>query len=821
MACQKFLLCVVYPLLFTTLASAQIATTTSLVGTVTDSTGEVIPNAKVTATEIATQTVYNTSTNANGDYSIEFIRIGSYRITVEHPGFETVTKTGINVEINQVVRTDFTLPVSTVNQSVTVQASAPVLNTDDATVAQVIPTRQVADLPLNGRDPMQLAITTPSVINGLKGTNGVPPGEDFIGAGTREIQNSMSLDGISIMNNLITTTPNRPIVDSISEVEVQTGTYSAQYGAYLGVHIDMITKSGTNDLHGSLYEYVQNQIFNARGYFLPATQPKNPLKQNQFGFELDGPILIPKLYNGKDKTFFMGSYEGLRLISQTPQVFTILTPQMFQGNFSAVSTPIKDPVTHVPYPRNVIPAAQISPIPLKLQKYYPTPNLPGLTQNYAVSTTNNNNTDETIDRIDQNLGDKTRIFFRYQRQQENLFAGASNVTQNTYSSVYMSNYAIGYTQTITPHTVNDARFGRNYFNSPSLNYFAVNHLTDAGSQLGIPGFTGDVQFNNPGIPAMSISGFQGFGNTATNWYQDDTTWQGADQFSWTHGVHTIMAGVEFRKLETGREAANAPLGVFTFTGQFSGYAPADFITGYMANDTSPGPEIRGLVAEWRDGFFVLDKWQASRKLTINYGIRYELPTVPYTVNGNATELNPQQTALVPPNPPVKGFHFIFPNHNDWAPRFGFAYRLTEKTVVRGGFGIYYNPNQTNSFTFLNTNPPFNLQQTYTSLPTTPTCSFVNPFCGSAAPTFALGPIKYPLLTNIITDNWNLPTARSNQWSLDVEREVWNGAAVDIGYLGSHMYHLDRSYYNNQPLLPGPGQIQPRRPNQLFGQIRTI
>jgi hypothetical protein len=282
-----------------------------------------------------------------------------------------------------------------------------------------------------------------------------------------------------------------------------------------------------------------------------------------------------------------------------------------------------------------------------------------------------------------------------------------------------------------------------------------------------------------------------------------------------------MGGMEFRKLETSRQATNDPQGLFSFTGQFAGYAPAEFLTGYVANDTSAGPEVRGTVAEWRDGFFVLDKWQASRKLTINFGVRYELPTVPYSVNGNASELNPQQTAVVPTNPPVKGFKFIYPNHNDWAPRFGFAYRVTEKTVVRGGFGIYYNPNQTNSFTFLTTNPPFNLIQTYTSLPTTPTCSFSVPFCGGSAPTFALGTIKYPLLTNVITDNWNLPSARANQWSLDLERQLWNGAGLDVGYLGSHMDHLDRNYYNNQPLLPGPGAIQARRPNQLFAQIRTV
>jgi hypothetical protein len=495
---------------------------------------------------------------------------------------------------------------------------------------------------------------------------------------------------------------------------------------------------------------------------------------------------------------------------------------MFQGNFSQTPIVVRDPSNgNAPFPGNIIPIPRLSAPALKLQQYYPTPNLPGLTQNFGTSPANNNNTDQTVDRIDQNLGDRIRLFFRYQRQQESLLAGASNLTQNTYSTVYMSNFVIGYTHTLSPNLVNDVRFGRNYFNTASLNYFTVNNLTSAGSQLGIPGFTGDVTYANPGIPVMSISGFQGFGNASSNWFQDDTTWQGADQLSWTHGSHNIMAGVEFRKLETGREATNDPQGLFNFTGQYSGYAPADFLLGIQANDTSAGPQVRGLVAEWRDGFFILDKWQVTRKLTLNYGLRYELPTVPYTVNGNASELNAQQTAVVPSNPPVKGFGFINTNHNDWAPRVGFAYRLTDKTVIRGGVGIYYNPNQTNSFTFLNANPPFNLLTTYTGSPTTPTLSLSNPYGGAAPPTFSLGPIQYPLLTNVTTDNFNLPTARSNQWSLAVERQVWKGGGVEVSYLGSHADHLDRSYYNNQPYLPGPGAIQPRRPNQTFGQIRTV
>ncbi len=264
-------------------------------------------------------------------------------------------------------------------------------------------------------------------------------------------------------------------------------------------------------------------------------------------------------------------------------------------------------------------------------------------------------------------------------------------------------------------------------------------------------------------------------------------------------------------MATAREATNSPRGVFNFNGTLTGYAPADFILGLPQTFSTPGPEVRGHVAEWRDGFFVLDKWQISRKLTLNYGLRYELPTVAYTVNGNATELNANQTALVGGTP---GFHFTNPNHSDWAPRLGFAYRINEKTVFRGGGGIYYNPNQTNSYTFLSNNPPFATILSCTwSVGLTPV-SVANPF--SSAGVCPAG----PSVGTIATAPWYQPTARMNQWSAGLERQLWSGGGMEVQYLGSHSYHLDRSYYNNTP-LPGPGSVNTRRPNPLFGVIRTI
>jgi hypothetical protein len=820
----RLFLGIAHAAIFAIAAHAQLATTTSLVGTVTDSSGKTIAGANVTAVETGTLDKYNGATNEQGNYTFEFVRVGVYNVTVEQTGFQKVTKTGIIVDINQTVRTDFTLPVGAVSQSVTVEAEVAAIKTDDASVSELLSTRSVAELPLNGRDPMSLATTTPGVLQGTKSSaTGTPPGQDFNGAGTREIQNEMSLDGISIMNNLITTTPVRPMVESVQEVEIQTGTYSAQYGAYLGVHINMVTKSGTNQVHGALVEFFRNQVLDARNFFtLPTpanpTAAKPPLHQNQFGVEFDGPVVIPKLYNGKDKTFFMASYEGYRLAQSATSLSTQMPAVFFTGNFAGVPASsitggvLKDPFNgNAPFTGNVIPPSRISPVVQKLQQYYPATNLSGLASNYSVPVPTTINTDQTVDRIDQNIGQTIRLYVRADYQNESVFGGNQIPTNSSTTPVSDSNYTVGYTHTLRPNLVNDLRVGRNYFSTATLNPFSVGNKTSAGTDLGIPGFNGDTIYNNPGIPDFNVTGFNGLANGSTNWYQNDSTTQVSEQLSWIHGSHNVVGGFEFRRLATGRAAVNSARGGFTFNGTLTGYAPADFILGTPSTFTTPGPEVRGRTAAWRDGFFVTDKWQVTRKFTIDYGIRYELPTVPYTINGVATELNPNQTALVGGTP---GFHFIAPNHSNWAPRLGIAYRFTEKTVFRAGAGIYYNPNQTNSYTFLNTNPPFTtiLTCSYSTGLTPP--SLANPFTPGVCP-------SAPTAGTIVTDPWHQPTPRMNQWSAGVERQLWSGGGLEVQYLGSHSYHLDRSFYNNTPLQPGPGSVNTRRPNSLFGVIRTI
>lgn len=798
-------------------AFAQLATTTALVGTVTDASGKSVPGAKVTAINRGTADMYTGVTNEQGYYNLQFVAVGVYDLKVEQPGFEVTRVTALQVEINQVVRTDVTLKVGNVVESVVVEATATAIKTDDATVSELVSTRTIAEAPLNGRDVMMLATATPGVLLGPKASpTATPPGDDFVGAGTREIQNSMALDGISIMNNLITNTPTRPMVETIAEMEVQTGTYSAQYGAYLGAHLNMITKAGTNDIHGALVEFLRNQKLDARNFFARTANP--PLRQNQFGVEFDGPVFIPKVYNGKNRTFFMGSYEGFRLVRASPSLSSAMPAAFYTGDFSSVPTSligggaIKDPFNgNTPFAGNMIPISRLNPVTQKLMQLIPNSNSAGLSSNYSVNIPNTASYNQTLDRIDQNIGEKIRLYARAHWQSWSAFTGAAVPANGTTTPTIVTNYTAGYTHTLTANLVNDFRVGRNFFNTATVNPFSVANQTSAGTSLGIPGFNGDSTFNNPGIPDFGITGFNGLSNGSSNWYQNDSTVQISEQISWNKGTHNIMAGAEFRRLATGRAAVNSARGTFTFNGSVTGYAPADFFLGTPQSFATPGPEVRGRVAEWRDGFFALDKWQATRKLTINYGIRYELPTVAYTINGVATELNPNQTALVGGTP---GFHFTFPQHKDWAPRVGIAYRITDKTVFRAGGGIYYNPNQTNSFTFLNTNPPYTtiLTCTYTvGGPQIPTLS--NPFVQGVCPTA-------PTAGLIVTDPWNQPTPRMNQWSSGLERQLGKSSGLELQYLGSHSYHLDRSYYNNTP-LPGPGPVNSRRPNPLFGPIRTI
>lgn len=851
---KKIFVCCLVLLLAPLLLRAQISNNTALVGNVSDATGGSVAGAKVTAVEQATKVKYTDTTNNQGYYSITFIKPGTYDLTVEQTGFKKITTVGVPVATDVSVRTDFNLSVGSVAEEVTVSASTPPLSTDDANLGETFATKQVDELPMNGRNALEVAALASNVTIGTK-TNyaGNPPGEDFNGAGQRETQNSITLDGVSIMNNLGNVTPARPSTDMISEVQMQSGNYPAQYGAYLGVHINLVSKAGTNDLHGSVYEYFKNTDLNAHNYIDKPTTPKAALNYNQYGFALGGPVYIPKLYNGHNKTFFFGSYEKLNQKAQSVGNSTVLTAKMRKGDFSEIlpSTIIKDPLTGLPYPGNIIPASQLSTASAAIAQQYisyvPLPNSSATVNNLSgVNFPNNLWIAQSLDRVDHNIGERVRLFARYHWQNLTYANGSVVPVNSSFGPGNSRNLAFGYSHIITPNLVNDFHLGFNKFVTSVLNYWYVNNLKDAGTKLGIPGFNFDSTTGNYGIPYVQVTGAAGMniGNNGSNWFQDDRTVDAFEQVSYTHGKHNIMAGVEFRKLTIGRAATNASLGQFFFqtggpAGTTTGYGPSDFVLGLANQSQTPLNTVKGSAAEWRDGFFVLDNWQASQKLTINYGLRFDLPTVPYSLNGYARVLNESQTALLAPSSattannfvPTPGLQFSKPTHDNWGPRLGFAYRATDKLVVRGGVGFYYNANQLNSFTLLSGNYPLAATVTYNTASPRPTdppgtnslaVTLANPTPGAGS----LAPVAgtcTPTCTYVaaITYDPNNKTQRSYQWNLSVGYELWRGAGAELQYLGSRSLHLDRSFYNNEPLTPGSGSINSRRPNQLFGSIRTL
>jgi hypothetical protein len=795
-------------LLSATSAFAQLASQTALVGTVTDSAGLAVPGATVQAVRIGTQDTYEATTNAEGYYNIQFARAGKYEITVTMQGFRPFKTTGVELANNQVTRTNAKLEVGTLTEAVSVEAKAQVLDTDRATVSQTIGERSVVELPLNGRNVWSLASTTPGVLGGLNSDIGL----SFRGAGQREIQNSLSLDGINSSANLLAATSMRPIADAVTEIQVQTGSTSAEYGAYLGVHINVVTKAGTNQLHGSVFSFMQDDSLDSRGYFENRDNPKNPRNRKQFGAQIDGPIQIPGVYDGRNKTFFMVAYEGVRAESITSPFGSVPTALMRQGNFSEITTPIRNPATGQPFPGNIIPRERLSPVSLDLLQYYPAPTRAGTANNLQAPSVGSDNVDQVLARVDQNLGNKARLSLRYNWHDsytQNPFNAAIPITAVTQPRVN-KNWLLGYTHTISPNLHNDFRIGYHRVAFDTLNQFEVTGQTDAGASLGIPGFDGDIRYSNPGIPSINISNFSGLGAGGTNWYQFDTTYQVSDVIAYTRGSHNLRAGFDLRRLATGRRAANDARGLFSFTGDISGYSVADFMLGLPRTVIPPTDQIQGHVGGWRNGFFVNDVWQPTRKLTLSLGLRYELNTPVQTYEGLASMLAEDQETIIPSTFPSPGFEFHEPNYGDIAPRLGATYRLNEKTVLRAGFGIYYNPNQMNSFTFLTNNPPLAAVTTYTSDPANPTLSFERP-------TGVVGPAGRP---DMISPTRKLPNARKDQWSFDIQRELGSGFGLDLQYVGSNTTRLDRSFFNNTP-QPGPGAVDPRRPSQNFRSRRII
>jgi hypothetical protein len=849
-------------------------TSTEVLGTVTDATGAIVPGADVTLLRIATGEKRHAKTDTTGNYSFPLIEIGEYTVTVALQGFKTQTQTGINVSYQQKARVNVALDVGSTSERVEVVAQGVELKTDDAAVSTTIERRRVQELPLLGRNFASLAILTPGVQYGTRMGQNVQANTafPFPGAATtlsangqRDANQNISMDGVVATEPLVNQVLFNPSIDAIEEVKIQTGSVSAEYGQNNGAVVQIALKSGTNDFHGTFFNFMRNNVLDARDYFLnfelppgAALRNKNALRRNQFGTWLAGPVMLPG-YSGKDRTFWSFNYEGVRqTIESVSQAFWF--PEEFRrGDFSALLTPlirngvpvrapiiIHDPVTGEPFRdsqgriTNIIPASRINRNAQNfINTYLPLPQFRPediLDVNVIASIPSILNQNQYFLRVDHNFSSNDRVFVRYAGQRTKYDNRTLNPNFSTLFSMRPHNIASQYLHMFSPSMMNEFRFGYNRVDHDQSNP-RTNTDFDVDS-LGIGQFRVAVDNNRKFTPleaAIPPTGILQGDSGARIDFND--TYQISNNFSIIRSNHNFKLGMEYRRLTIERAAANVPSGNMGCCQ--GGYALAGWLLGYPTSSSTAEGLLLQKPRQHRWSGYFLDEWKVTRRLSMNVGVRWDYFGLAHDLNKTwrslrldilTTASNGQQLPTVVPEP-RQDFKFYDPEERFLMPRIGLAYRPSEKWVVRSGIGWYANAQQLNNFSILNLQPPlsgtfgflqvtdvaqvlpyqyagqnYNLQ-TRRFRPGSTVLTLDNPFPGqgtAAARTNVLA---------MIPDN---KASSYIQWSLDIQRQLPWSTILTVGYVGSQTTHLDNTVANFNSPDPSPDtDVNSRRPYQAY------
>jgi len=884
-------LAVAVMLVFTAAAGAQ-STTQGLLGLVTDASGAVVQGAKITLTNEGTNVVLTTTTNETGNYTFSLLQVGNYDVRVEAAGFKTETVRNIRVETAAQVRQDFTLDVGNVAESVEVSANAVLLNTENATLGGVVENRRITELPLNGRNMQSLAVLVPGVQYGIRtgkseGANGTfpIPGQGFgvIANGIRETHQVVSLDGVDAKDPRIHTTNFVPSIEALEEFRIQTNAYSAEYGFGGGAQVTITMKSGTNQLHGTFFDFLRNDLFDAENYFLnfelaPGTArlKKNTLRQNQFGFVLSGPVVIPKLYNGRNKTFWAFNYEGRRTREGTVATTSYPVDAFRNGDFSALQNGytangrfvspviIYDPDTGLPFANNTIPASRIHPGARNvLDLYVPhasfvQSDIQDFTARASVPTPTNVNT--YFARVDHNFNENNRVFARLAWDRSNLTRNNINPNLPVFVTSKVTNLATQWIHTFGPTKILEVRFGFNISDDLTSNPRTDNTSFDMDA-LGVGEFRipGDgnrkLTPREHGIPNFGGLPFTLSEQTAGNGYDNMNTYQPSSHFTWIRGRHNIKTGVEYYGISMERGAANIEEGQLNFSGQTCGYAFACFLLGRPSNTQTPEGIPLTFPRANRWGGYVNDDFKVNARLTLNLGLRFDyngwghdaqglwrtfdIPGVGADIGrgGGYTTSNGQVIPTIFPGVlgEAGGVKLVKQQVRFFMPRLGIAFRPTDKWVLRMGGGWFDNIQHLNTFTIFNLMPPKAGSQAYQTSYVAAQTVPVNAANGQTinvqtfryAPTSPVLSLDDPFLTKSggaavlrpIDVVYAPPDYKDGdvwKWSFDVQRELpWNSVA-SVGYAGSKASHIGNSVINwNDPVAPVPVFSQNLRPYPTF------
>lgn len=818
--------------------------TGSIEGRISDASGAVLPGVEVTVTNDATGLVRTFLSNETGRYNFPVLPPGAYSVQTSFPGFRTEIRNGVNVQVDRNARIDFELQVGQITESIEVTADAPLIETDTSSLGQVIDTQRVTELPLNGRDFLQLAVLVPGVQPVVEGSNLEGQQGSMHANGAREEFNNFLLDGVDnndIANAQLIIVPG---IDSVQEFKVQTSSFSAEFGRAAGGVINVTTKGGTNQYHGSAFEFVRNDIFDARNYFNPSDTPKRPFRRNQYGGTIGGPIL-------RDKAFFFFSFDATSVRQAQSATGKVPETAFRTGDFSAMlPTPLMDPTTGNPFPGNIIPASRFSQIGKNMVDIYPAENVPGAAANFNGGYNLKSDTENWTTRIDTNWGDSDSLFVRYsiwdQDRLEPFRSGATLPNYGTFLDTLSQAGTLNHTHIFSPNVVNEFRLG---FTRVKGGLIAEARDQGIEKQLGIccvlvvdePEFRDDLK----GPPLVRLTGYNSAAGSAAPHIRWDNHTSFTNNVSYTTGNHQMKFGFEFRRTAMNLFLVVFPAGDFRFDGRYTGSSVGDALLGLPNLTIRNQGDIVNYERSSHFSLYMQDDWDITDRLTLNLGMRWETQTAGYDKHDRKASYQPDRQVSVKLGdagfqPDIQPIVDTFPgfaiadgslsrggyamDFNNFGPRIGFAYDVAGngRTVVRAGGGVFYVPvlgNKTHSY---KRGFPYVVTQTIGADDDTrtPEMTLEDPFPDDlvvGATSLTVGGV-----------NPNLRTSYMMQWNLNVQRELTNSTVLEIGYAGSKGNKLTRRRNVNQAIagsdlgqgtdISGWAPTAARRPDPRFGNI---
>lgn len=796
----------------------------SITGVVTDSSGALVSDAHVSVTEVSTGTRADVRTDKAGVYLVPDLNPGSYGVTAEKTGFQKTVQPGVAVGINQVIRVDLSLKVGSASESVVVSSQPPMIATQTSSLGTIETEQRITELPLNGRNFIQLAYLGPGANLGYANTganrgttDNARSGIAIAVNGLQAFDNNFLLDGVDNNEWGQGTLVIEPSPDAISEFRVDENSMKAQFGRG-GAAINVVLRAGTNEFHGSAFEFLRNTVFDARNYFASGMPPYH---MNQFGGSVGGPIR-------RDHSFFFVDYQGQRVNEGLTFLSTVPTAAEHTGDFTAAATALYDPYTTDPTTQNrqllnpanpyVIPSGRINSVGQNLVNVLPDPNLPGLVNNFVYEPRETDNVDQFDVRLDQNLSARDQLFehgsYQYARVLKPAPLGSAGGCCQGYGSTIPTrgqNYAIGWTHTFSPTILNNLRIA---FIRWSDNAEHTDVGSDRANQLGIP--NADRGGPSSGLSLIQASGYTNFGDSQyVPEIATDNMYQAADQVAWIHGNHSVMFGGDVRYMQRNFYQAQAPFGLFAFSGQFTenlvtgdgGNAIADILLGLPIETLQDGLSRQDNTRMKEFDAYAQDDWRVKPNLTLNLGLRYDVNS---PVGGRVGNFDLAKGYVVDSfGPNAVSNAGVAWDLSDWGPRVGVAWLPIKDghTAIHSAFGIFYAP-EGNVFNDLGENPPilefYNTILNPSNTPNSQTLLSAGfpsalPAINPAAPT---GEVK--------TTGTERKMPRVMEWNADIQQQLTKDWLLDVAYVGTHGSGLwaNEVFNLDQPMQPADSNFGP-------------